>query len=144
MAAYSFIEPTNCRLVYCTDAVCKITPDAAHDLEHRARSFASEVKIPFQMTQPRMHQCGSTAWTRDEISDAAMVLVAGSLLESAVTRFCLSSLLEGFDVFLLVDLTATAEPQYQGVFLDRIRRRGGDVVTSSQAKLELRSALNTN
>jgi len=64
-------------------------------------------------------------------------LVSGGPLESAVTWVSLSALLEGFDVFVLADLTFTEQDAYRDLFFDRIRQRGGDVITMRQAALEL-------
>jgi len=65
------------------------------------------------------------------------LLLAGGLLEGVVTRMAISTLMEGYDVFLAADLVATAEAPREGLFLERIRSYGANVLTRRQIILEL-------
>jgi len=65
------------------------------------------------------------------------ILLAGGLLEGAVTQSAIELLLEGFDVFVIRDLTTTLEPEFVDIFLDRIRSCAGLIVTRRQAILDI-------
>jgi nicotinamidase-related amidase len=67
------------------------------------------------------------------------ILLMGALLEGAVTQIALSTLLEGYDVYVCVDQVATADLAREALFLERIRSCAGHIVTSRQVLLELLS-----
>ena len=66
-----------------------------------------------------------------------VLLLAGGLLEGAVTQIALSALVEGFDVFVAADLVWTVEPGREPLFFDRITHSCGHVLTRRQVLLEL-------
>lgn len=67
------------------------------------------------------------------------IILTGGLLEGAVTQIALASILDGFDIFICVDLVCSAEHASVGLFLDRLKNYGADVVTKRQIALEMLS-----
>lgn len=66
-----------------------------------------------------------------------VLVLAGGLLEGAVTQVALSALVEGFDVFIAADLVWTAEPEREQLFFNRISAGCGVILTRRQILLEL-------
>lgn len=73
-----------------------------------------------------------------ELKRRSLILL-GALLEGAVTQIALSTLLEGYDVYVCADQVRTADAAREGIFLERIRYCAGHVVTLPQVLLELLS-----
>lgn len=69
------------------------------------------------------------------------LIVCGALLEGAVTQVSLSALMDGYDVFVPVDLVGAADPQNKTHFLARITSCGGNILTSRQVILEFLSGV---
>lgn len=67
------------------------------------------------------------------------LILLGALLEGAVTQIALSTLLEGYDVYVCADQVRTADAARESVFLERIRFCAGHVVTLPQIVLEILS-----
>ena len=137
MPTSCFITPERCAVVHCLGQSVGASAEAARDLDQRARRFAEEMSLPIHQICPRPGGETETLMSPGEKHNQSCFLVSGAPLESAVTWFSLSALLEGFDVFVLADLTFTEQDAYRDLFFDRIRQRGGDVITMRQARLEL-------
>jgi len=67
------------------------------------------------------------------------LVVCGGLLEGAVTQLSLAALMNGLDVFVVVDLVSSAEPEKASLFLSRITSCGGHTLSYRQVILELLS-----
>ncbi len=67
------------------------------------------------------------------------LIVCGGLLEGAVTQIAMSSLLDGYDVYVCADQLLTGDPEREAIYLDRIRYCAGHIVTTRQIILELLS-----
>ncbi|KCZ48470.1 isochorismatase family protein [Hyphomonas sp. CY54-11-8] len=67
------------------------------------------------------------------------LILCGGWLEGAVTQVALSSLLEGYDVYVCADQVVTEDPGREHVFLERIRFCNGHIVTTRQIILEFLS-----
>lgn len=67
------------------------------------------------------------------------LILAGGLLEGAITQIALSSLLDGYDVYVCADRLVTGDPGREETYLDRIRYCAGHIVTTRQIILELLS-----
>lgn len=67
------------------------------------------------------------------------LILCGGLLEGGVTQIALSSLLDGYDVYICADRLVTGDPGREETYLDRIRYCAGHIVTTRQIILELLS-----
>lgn len=65
------------------------------------------------------------------------LVIAGGFLEGAVTLGAISTLLDGYNVHVVVDFVETIEPDVAHICYDRIRDCGGVLTTHTQLVLEL-------
>lgn len=91
--------------------------------------FDTKQKEPHTFTLPSSN-------TEVEPLDFA-ILICGGMLEFAVTQVAFEALLEGLDVYILVDKVATSQPAYLDHFINRLRHRSAQFLTSQQAEFEL-------
>lgn len=114
---------------------------SAHIYE-RAAAIAKAIDAPVLDFRPH-NSLGDTRLRLDSLTQEisrlqrSTLIIAGQLLESAVTQIAIFSLLEGYDVYVCIDLIASEEPEHTMVFLNRIRDCAGQTLTSRQLVREL-------
>lgn len=136
MAGYPLIQTPTAALILVDEA------SDHHDIvsiRQRGEAIAESLNLPFQyVSSDEGDQFFLNNQVRDKIAapEKRTLLLAGGLLEGAVTQVAVSALLDGFDVFVIADLCCTAEPEYFDLFRDRIRDCGATFVTAKQVILE--------
>ena len=147
-----FRDSMNCDLLLSREGLCfvrlreicadRIAQDAVENLlSARLRQISEAGRIPvidageFDVADGRsLFDVLSAEFQAREVS---RLIIVGGWLEGAMTRLCLRALMDGFDVFVAADLTASQEPDYTAHFYARLRNHGGVIVTSRQIAMEL-------
>lgn len=103
--------------------------------------LAHLLKRPFASTT---HVDAKLSWIeplgtpqRNSIQDLKAIVIAGAYLENALTRESISHLLDGYDVFLPIDLITTCEPEFLPVFTRRLEHLGATIITYRQLLREI-------
>jgi Isochorismatase family len=119
--------------------------DAQRDLGNRGvglwlEALSKEFSIPLYFVKVAAGQDFKTSFAglflRNEDRPVNRLLVAGTHLEDAVTFTSLHCLLQGFDVFVLVDLIAVANAKYANFHWERLFQAGGVPTTMTQILAE--------
>lgn len=114
------------------------------------RNFESGLALARAGTLPALDLRDRSEWASPFLADTTLLtriaelersslVLCGGLLEGAVTQIALAALTNGLDVFVAVDLVATAEPSLAPLFLSRITSCGGHTLSYRQMILELLS-----
>ena len=114
--------------------------DWLSELKDSSLNFAKDCGISFKETFVNAAISKPTSETSPLAAlHFRSLLLVGRTLELAITQIAIQAVLEGHDVFVLTDLVATQSEIDKPVLLDRLRFRGVDIVTSAQARIELKS-----
>lgn len=95
------------------------------------------------LNEPIRQSIHATVQAVSELNRSTMILVGGSL-ENAVTQIAIALLVDGYDVFVAVDLVQAIDKNHTTVLLDRIRSCGGTITTQKQIVLEFLSDVDTD
>jgi len=141
MAGEPILIARNCAVVFVDEPLAR---DGASN--GAARQWPAAVKIAEAVAAPLLDLRNGGDFVVDEELmiklmrlERRSLILAGALLEGAVTQIALSTLVEGYDVYVCVDLTGTEDLAREALFLERIRCCAGHIVTSRQVLLELLS-----
>jgi isochorismate hydrolase len=132
----AFIRSEDACFIYCSGMGRECGQDQAQHLSDEIAESADRYNIPKLIVDA---QCALAGELISDLRSTGRntLLLAGAWLESEVTWVAISTLLEGFDVFVIFDQTFTQDEDSRPIFLERIRGCGGTLVSFAQVEREL-------
>jgi nicotinamidase-related amidase len=141
MAGEPIIVAGNCAVIVINEPLARgEAPEGQSCRWALAPQMAEAIAAPYlDLCESRDFVVDDALMTRFNGLKRRSLILMGALLEGAVTQIALSTLLEGYDVYVCADQVATADPAREALFLERIRFCAGHIVTARQILLELLS-----
>ena len=128
---------SNAAILYIDEAGTN-APDISTQYLEDACALAEGFEIPFLKLGPQNNELALNDALRERIAslNKHVIVICGGHLESAVTQITLSGLLDGYDIFVVADLSLSSDQQHETVFFDRLRSCGAHIVTRKQLVFE--------
>jgi len=142
LAGYPLIQKSSLAVLVAFDPAARLTAFAhSQNTALRPNALASVLKVPVIEINPANDDkpfiLDDGLISKIASFEKKSLIIAGALLEGAVTQVSIATLLEGFDVFLCRDLCETDDKTNADIFINRIRDCGAHIVTQQQIVLEV-------
>ena len=145
MAGEPLLSPAELGVILIDEPAARATQtDGFYESCHMALAIGSAVGCPLLDLRTDT-ESGAPFLIDDPLYDQIAslqrrsLLLCGRLLEGALTQIALSTLLQGYNVFVPADLALSAEAGREPLFLGRIASCGGFILTRRQIVLEFLS-----